>query len=69
MKFIIDRFEGDFAVVELENKTLANMPKILLPSSVQEGDVIEIIVNKKHTEERKENIKKLMDEVWRILDV
>ena len=41
MKIIIDRFEGDFAVVETPDKTFFNVPKSLL-SEFCEGDVIEI---------------------------
>jgi len=28
MKYIIDRFEGDFAIVELADKTFSNIPRI-----------------------------------------
>lgn len=40
-KLIIDRIEGDFVVVLLNNKSY-NIPKILLPSNVQEGGCITI---------------------------
>ncbi|GLI18780.1 hypothetical protein TSYNTROPHJE_05930 [Tepidanaerobacter syntrophicus] len=64
MKVIIDRFEGDFAVVELPDKTMVNMLKILLPSEAKEGDVITITVDKEETKSRKAHIEKLMNDVW-----
>lgn len=64
MKVIIDRFEGDFAVVELPDKTMVNMLKILLPSETKEGDVISITVDKEETKSRKAHIEKLMNDVW-----
>ncbi len=38
--FIIDRFEGDFAVAEDENGRLVNIKKSLLPSDCGEGSVL-----------------------------
>lgn len=64
MKVIIDRFEGDFAVVELENRQMADMPKALLPPGAREGDVISIIIDKTATAERKKKIEGLMSDLW-----
>lgn len=64
MKVIIDRFENDYAVVEIELGKFVDMPKILLPSA-KEGDVINIEIDKKETDKRKKNIKKLMDNVFK----
>ena len=44
MKVIIDRFEGEYAIVEIETGKFVNIPKILLPNS-KEGDVINIEIN------------------------
>ncbi len=62
---IIDRFEGDWAVIEFEETTF-NLPRVLLPSEAREGDVIRISVtlDKKATAERRERIEKLMDELF-----
>lgn len=51
---IIDRFEGDWAVIEFGRTTL-NFPKRLLPKEAREGDVIVISVSidKKATSKRK----------------
>ncbi len=63
MKIIIDRFEGEYAVVEMEDKTMVNIPRILLKGA-KEGDVVSIEVDKEGTVEREKRIKKLMDDVW-----
>lgn len=63
MQVIIDKFEGDFAVVELPDKTTVNLPKVLIPEA-DEGDVLDISVNKKETEERTKTIRSLMKDVW-----
>ena len=63
MKVIIDRFEGDYAVVEIEIGKCVNIPKILIPNA-KEGDVIKIEIDKKETFERKKHIQKLMNNVF-----
>ena len=55
MKWIIDRFEENFAVIEC-NDQYFNIPKSTLPTDVCEGDVIEITVNVEETENRKTKI-------------
>lgn len=64
MKVTIDRFEGDFAVVELADMTFVNMPIQLVPEGAKEGDILSIEVDKKKTNERKKRIEKLMDDLW-----
>ncbi len=64
MRVIVDRFEGEFAVVELPDKTTVNMPAVLLPANATEGDVLEITINHEESQTRKEKIGRLMDEVW-----
>lgn len=64
MRVIIDRFEGDFAVVEISDTQFANLPKALLPMQAKEGDVINIEVDRTETEKRKEEIDKMMKDMW-----
>lgn len=64
MKAIIDRFEGDYAVLEITTGKCVNIPKILVPTA-QEGDVIKIEIDKEETLERKKNIQKLMNDVFK----
>lgn len=63
MKVIIDRFEGDFAVVEVDVGKCVNIPKVLIPNS-KEGDIVRIEIEKKETEERKKHIQELMNNVF-----
>ncbi|WP_047153676.1 DUF3006 domain-containing protein [Aneurinibacillus tyrosinisolvens] len=68
MKGIVDRFEGEIVVVEIEGKT-HDFPKSLFPSEVKPGDIVvmdgkHISIDKKEMEERKKNINKLMDELF-----
>lgn len=65
MQVTIDRFEGKYAVVELENRTMADMPASLVPEGAEEGDILKITIDKEETEKRKKHIKKLMDELWK----
>lgn len=64
MDVIIDRFEGDFAVVELETREMVDLPRKLVPTDAVEGDVLEIKVNKKETESRRKRIEKLCEDLW-----
>jgi hypothetical protein len=61
---IIDRFEGNFAIVELPDRTFINIPKIVLPEGAVEGDVVEIKIDKEETKAREVRIKDLSDELW-----
>ncbi len=62
---IIDRFEGDWAVIEFGRETF-NLPNFLLPADAKEGNVIEItvIIDRKATAARKEFISKLADNLF-----
>ena len=59
MKVIIDRFEGEYAVVETEEKVMLNIPKSLIPDA-SEGDTVIITVEKN----KNENIKKMMNDLF-----
>jgi hypothetical protein len=64
MKYTIDRFEGLYAVVELENGELINILKEAIPSAAKEGDIISVEIDSSATKQRHEHIEKLMDDVW-----
>ena len=42
IKVTIDRFEGDFAVVEKPDRTMMNIERSKLPASAKEGDVLTV---------------------------
>lgn len=65
MKIVIDRFEGDIAVVEIDGETF-DLPKKLFPANAAAGDAIKIAikVDKAKTDKLRKEIEDLMDEVW-----
>ncbi|MDD2556325.1 MAG: DUF3006 domain-containing protein [Syntrophaceticus sp.] len=62
---IVDRFEGDWVVVEFEGGTF-NIPKALFPQQLKEGDVfkIDIIIDEEATKDRKKRVDQLADELF-----
>jgi len=63
VRIIIDRFEGDCAIVELEDKRTFVLPKQLLSSEAREGDVIKIEIDDIETKKRKAELSDLMSKV------
>lgn len=63
MKVIVDRFEGDYAVVEIAIGKCVNIPRVLVPDA-KEGDIIKIEIEKNETAKRKKYIKDLMNNVF-----
>lgn len=63
MKVILDRFEGEFGIVELEDKSFVEIPKVLI-SDAKEGDVISISVDNDETERQKKEIESLMNDLF-----
>ena len=60
MRIIIDRIEGNIAVVELENMTTADAPISLFPGAV-EGGVYTISKDESETADRKQKIQSKFD--------
>lgn len=68
-KGIIDRFEGEYAVIEFENKT-EDILKSTLPAEVKAGDSLifdeeKITIDTDDTASRKEEIDNLMEELFK----
>ena len=64
MKVIVDRIEENFLVVELENGKVFNIPREIMPEA-REGDLINIKIDKNETKKRDENIKALMNDIFK----
>lgn len=68
MKGIIDRFEGCFAVVELDNGEIKDIERVKIPKEAKEGDVIdigeEIKVDVEETKRVKDDIEKIVEDMW-----
>ena len=65
MEIIIDRFEGEYAVVECEEKIL-NLHRCLLPPEAKEGDILDIhiSINVEKTELAKNKMEKLFHKLF-----
>jgi hypothetical protein len=69
MNVIIDRFEGDYAVCEKEDRIMMDIKIIHLPSKAKEGDVLNIedgmiTIDIGETKKRCSEIKKLTEDLW-----
>lgn len=70
MRVIIDRFEGDFAVCEKEDRTMLNIKRNKLPANAKEGDVLiiegdSIKIDATETEKKKKFADKLAEKLGR----
>ncbi|MBK5241427.1 DUF3006 domain-containing protein [Clostridium sp.] len=70
MKVIIDRFEGNFAVCEKEDKQMLDIKKSKIPIVAREGDVLNITNDKitidfEETKEKRREIEKLTEDLWK----
>ncbi|MDR4947806.1 DUF3006 domain-containing protein [Neobacillus cucumis] len=69
MRVIVDRFEGDLAVCEKEDKSMIDIPRKELPEEIQVGNVLIIEkgqtrLDQEETQNRKERIDKLAKDLW-----
>ena len=64
MKVIIDRFEEQYAVVELDNGDFVSVPRAVLPNLADEGDVITIEIDEEATNHRRKRIEGLMNTLF-----
>lgn len=70
MKLIVDRFEENFAVCIDENNHVVNICINKLPDNAKEGSTIlkkndKYYIDQEDTDNRKERIEKLMDDLWK----
>ncbi|WP_050606305.1 DUF3006 domain-containing protein [Clostridium niameyense] len=69
MKGIIDRFEEEFAVVELESGETMNIPINKMPKGIREGVVINIFgrrisIDESETKKLSKDIDKFIEDMW-----
>ena len=60
---IIDRFEGDFAVIETSGG-MVNIPVADIPANCKEGDVLTLALNSSASKQRKKRIDGLMNDLF-----
>ena len=64
MRGIIDRLEGEYAVVEMDNRIMKNIKIEMLPQGVKEGTAIKYVKGEWQIDrERSENLKSELDEL------
>jgi hypothetical protein len=65
---VIDRFEGEFAVIELEDDRVINMKRKDIPKEAKEGSVLnvdeEITINCEETKKRLKKIEEKTKNMW-----
>lgn len=69
MKLVIDRFEGNYAICEKEDRKTINIRISELPSGVKEGSVLicnngQFTIDTKETDKLKAEIDNLMNDIW-----
>ncbi|MCT8977587.1 DUF3006 domain-containing protein [Clostridium sp. CX1] len=66
---IIDRFEGYFAIIELEDKSTISIERNKIPEEAKEGYVLNIdktiTINLEETKKRTKYISNLTDDMWK----
>lgn len=68
MKGIIDRFEGEWVVVEIDGET-QDFNRSIFPKEAEVGDVVvftdgQVELLKEETQQLKKEIEQLMEELW-----
>ncbi len=68
-EYIVDRFEGNFAICENAQKEMIKIESSILPKDLKEGMIITLkngkyIILEKKTQVRKEIIKEKMKNLW-----
>ena len=61
---IIDRFEGEYAVVETD-KGMINIPRADLPTGAKEGDALKLTIDADGTKARKKRIDGMMNSLFK----
>jgi len=61
---IIDRFEGEFTVVET-SEGMVNIPRADIPSNAEEGDILVFSIDALATETRKKRVGEMMSNIFK----
>lgn len=70
MALIIDSFEGDFAVVEVDGKEMKDIPIKDIPQGTKQGDVLRFIEGKyeidvEETKRIRAEVEEMMKDIWK----
>jgi hypothetical protein len=69
LKGIIDRFEGEFAIIECEDRGKVEISRNLIPKNAKEGDCLvqlgdKYVIDEGETQRRKSEIEDLVKNLW-----
>lgn len=69
MKVIIDRFEGNYAVCEKEDRKMVDIERSKIPFEAKEGDILNfdsnnITIDIEATQKRRKEIEELTEDLW-----
>jgi hypothetical protein len=65
MRLTVDRFEGVYAICELENGEFVDIPRKALPEGITEGSKLLIEVDDAEKTEDQERIRKKMNNLFK----
>lgn len=65
MRLTVDRFEGDYAICELENGEFVDIPRKALPEGITEGSKLSIEVDETEQKDDQERIKNKMNHLFK----
>ena len=65
MRIIIDRIEGDFAIVELPNGQMIDCPRVMLPDNAKEGSILNITVDEEATNDKLQKVTERMNKLFK----
>ncbi len=63
MQYIVDKIEGEWLILEGDEDEFFQVPKTLIPEA-REGDCVEICINEGETKKRRENVRRLLEELF-----
>lgn len=62
---IVDRFEGEFVIIEMPDGQMLKLPAALLQGmNCKEGDVLSLSIDDGETQRRRQKINSLMDDLF-----
>lgn len=56
IQYVIDRIEGDFAVVELPDEDFCLVPLAALPQGVSDGDIVQVQIIVNETKKKQDDL-------------
>lgn len=65
MRLTVDRFEGDYAICELENGEFVDIPLIALPEGITEGSKLLIEIDEAEKKEDQDRIRNKMNQLFK----